>query len=376
MALLLATVMVARDARAACTTLAETAGWRDPEVKSANGVSISFDAFINVIAASQVVFVGELHDRYDHHLTQLELICRLQAKHPKLAIGMEFFQAPFQAALDEYIDHQTDETSMLRATEYYRRWRYDYRLYQPILAFARAHRLRLLALNVPGEVTRRIAQTGLEELTGPMREQIPAELDRSSVVYRERLQALFDQHPTSGHRKFENFLSAQLVWDEGMAAAAANFIERHEGTRLVVLAGRHHILRDAIPARLGRRVPGLRASVSLLAPSDENTDPQVADFWIAPKPIELAPAGRLGVMVDEVEDAVEVTSVAGDSAAGVAGVLKGDRIERLNSTVITQFADLRLALRNLRVGDTVEATISRGQSNAARIQQVLTITLQ
>ena len=56
------------------------------------------DEIIDQLVDKRVVFVGESHERYDHHLTQLEIIRRLQARGIPLAIGLEMIQRPFQVA--------------------------------------------------------------------------------------------------------------------------------------------------------------------------------------------------------------------------------------------------------------------------------------
>ena len=48
------------------------------------------------LAQNRVVFVGEMHDRYDHHLNQLAVLQALHQKNPNIAIGVEWFQQPFQ----------------------------------------------------------------------------------------------------------------------------------------------------------------------------------------------------------------------------------------------------------------------------------------
>ena len=113
------------------------------------GPSSSLQGIIPGLADKRVVFVGESHDRYDHHLAQLEIIRSLHALHPRLAIGMEAFQQPFQTVLDDYIAGRLSEREMLRDSEYYTRWRFDYRLYAPILRYAREHQLPVVALNLP-----------------------------------------------------------------------------------------------------------------------------------------------------------------------------------------------------------------------------------
>ena len=103
-----------------------------------------------------MVLIGETHDRFDHHLIQLEIIRGLHAIDLRIAIGMEAFQQRFQRHLDDYVAGKLSEPELLRETEYYRHWGFDFRLYQPILSFAREHGLPLVALNPPAELTRKV----------------------------------------------------------------------------------------------------------------------------------------------------------------------------------------------------------------------------
>ena len=111
--------------------------------------TLSLDRFITQLATKRVVFVGETHYRYDHHLKQLEIIRRLHQVDSNLVIGVEYFQQSFQPQLDDYITGRTTEKEFLRATEYYQGWGWDYRLYAPIFRFAREQRIPVRALNVP-----------------------------------------------------------------------------------------------------------------------------------------------------------------------------------------------------------------------------------
>src|ERR1700683_3950275 len=90
---------------------------------------LALDALVTQLATDRVVFVGEIHDRYDHHLNQLEIIKRLHELDPNLAIGVEYFQQPFQKQVDDYIAGRIPEDEFLRTTEYFSRWGFDYRLY-------------------------------------------------------------------------------------------------------------------------------------------------------------------------------------------------------------------------------------------------------
>ena len=72
----------------------------------------------------------------------------------------------------------------------------------------------------------------------------------------------------------DNFYEAQVVWDETMADNAARWVAAHAPSRqLVILAGRAHCRRDAIPARIERR-QAVRVTNVRLSPEsdDDNSD--------------------------------------------------------------------------------------------------------
>src|SRR5206468_7729997 len=60
-------------------------------------------AVVEKLAQKKIVYVGEEHDKFSHHQVQLEVLRGLYQQTPKLAVGMEMFQRPFQKALDDYI---------------------------------------------------------------------------------------------------------------------------------------------------------------------------------------------------------------------------------------------------------------------------------
>ena len=322
-----------------------------------NGFS-TVEGIIPELADKRVIFIGEQHARFDHHLTQLEIIRRLHALHPPLAIGMEMFQQPFQYGLDEYLAGRFDEQAMLRATEYYQRWRMDYRNYAPILRYAREHQLPLIALNIPTELTRKLGQVGLEGLTEEERQQLPDNIVPADEAYRQRIKSIFSHHPNHGGKRFEHFLEAQLSWDEGMAERAATFLEQHPQHKLVIIAGNQHIAwGTAIPQRLQRRLPV--PDVSILSSWDGAIGPGLADFLLMPSKRSLPPAGKMGVVLENKNNRVTITSCAKDSACSAAGIKVRDRITAINSEPVKDMADVRLALWDKQPGDTIKIDIER-----------------
>lgn len=318
----------------------------------------SLEALIPALAEKRVVLIGETHDRFDHHLIQLEIIRGLHAIHPELAIGMEAFQQPFQRHLDDYVAGKLSETEILRATEYYQRWRFDFRLYQPILSYAREHRLPLVALNLPGELTRKVGRRGIEALSEEERKQLPDEIDRSDRAYETRLEDIFAEHPKQGDRSFDRFLEVQLLWDEGMAERAADYLESRPGYSMVILAGSGHLAYGSgIPRRLARRIP-VSTAVVLCGWAGE-VGPEVADFLLLPRRRTLPPAGSIGALLNQDEGRLEVRSCASGSACEMAGLKPRDEILSIDDRPIARMADLRLIMWDKMPGDRIRLEIRR-----------------
>ncbi len=318
------------------------------------------DALVTKLTDRRVIFVGESHDRYEDHLNQLAVIRGLHEQDVDLAIGMEMFQQPFQPALDAYIAGEINEEELLRRTDYFERWRFDYRLYRPILRFAREHGIPIIALNLDGEITAKVGKDGLEGLDEGQRAQVPMDMDREDPVYRERIKQVFDRHPQEEGKDFENFLLVQLLWDEGMAARAATYLAGQPGKTLVVLAGQGHLeYGQGIPKRLLRRLPV--TSAILLNGWPREMDPKAADYLLFPQSLELPATGRLGVMLDTdgQGSGVGVQGFGDKSGAAAAGIKEGDRIVRVGDKEVAIYADIRLALMDSLPGQKLPVEVER-----------------
>jgi len=332
-------------------------------------------AIIPQLADSRVVFVGESHTDYAHHLNQLAIIQGLHERRPDLAIGMEYFQQPFQKYLDEYGAGKLTETELLAKTQYFKLWGYDFRLYEPILKYARDTGIPLVALNVPSAIVRKVAHSGLASLTEQGRTGIPQDLDRSNPAYRDFLQSVFNDHPHAKGATFESFYEAQLLWDEGMAARAASYLGDHPDHTLVVLAGLDHIQYGfGIPDRLTRRLPVSRAIV--LNGMDNPFEPNMADFVLLTKAETLPPAGRLGVKLEADSEGLRVAGFATDSAAMAAGLQRGDRIVSLNDVPLHEMTDVQLIMWDKAPGSRVKVEVRRRSWFLSTESMLFEITLR
>lgn len=302
---------------------------------------------------ARVFLVGEVHTRYDHHLAQLEMLKTLFRQSPNLAIGVEWFQQPFQSHLDDYINGAISEAQMLHKSEYYNRWRYDYRLYRPILDFARQNNIRVLALNASTELSNHLKSNDLKDLPDNLKPQLPDAYDWSDKNYEERLRQVFNMHPEYPG-SFEQFVLGQLTWDEAMSYRAAQYLLDNPEHRLVIFAGLGHIeYGSGIPNRIKRHLDV--ETVSLLPTDDFNhLDNNQADYFIQSSLHSLPAIGLMGAFLDEKNNYLVVKKLSNNSALHDAGLAEGIAIVGIDDNKIENLTDFKIAMFKKRPGDTIK----------------------
>lgn len=320
--------------------------------------------------ATRAALIGETHDRLDHHDNQLEILRALDARGVKLAVGLEAFEQPAQESLDAFIAGRLDTRELLRRTRWYQRWKYDFRLYEPVLNFARDRSIPLVALNVPIEVVRKVGAGQADQLSAAERAFVPADMDRAVPGYRERLKPVFEEHRKDGN--FEHFLDAQLLWDEGMAESAARYLRVHPDRTMVIIAGNGHVeYGQGIAARLARR---LQAPVLTVVQSDAPGDPHLADFILRSPAVQLPDPARLGVIIEPESTPAKISGFSPDSPAERAGLRTGDTILSIEDIKVKDYTDLRAALHGRPAGAAVNVGVGR-QASGAGLTENVAVTL-
>jgi uncharacterized iron-regulated protein len=220
----------------------------------ASGCEIAFDALIDGLLEARVVYVGEQHDSREDHRAELAIAEGLFARDPSLAIGLEMFERGAQPALDAYVSGTIDEATLLARTDYEHTWGFDYGLLRPIMAWARAHRVRVIGLNAPRALTRAIARGGVAALSPGDRASLPDELVLDHPAHRAMVMAALAEHPGLAPEQRERFYEAQVAWDEAMGASVAEALDAGVARRMVVFAGAMHVRGGlGIPRTAARR---------------------------------------------------------------------------------------------------------------------------
>jgi uncharacterized iron-regulated protein len=342
-------------------TVIETArGMHADVVEDTPGVEIprltDIYGAIEKASGKDIIYVGEAHDRLEHHRVQLQVIKALYKKYKKIAIGMEMFQKPYQQALDDYIAGKTDEKTFLKKSEYFKQWGFDYTLYREILLFARAYKIPVIALNIRKDIVSKVSKEGLHSLTSDELKELPEYFDLSDMEYRERLRGFFERHSHSKERNFDFFYEAQVLWDESMAQNLDAFIRDNPEYKVVVLAGVGHMaFGSGIPKRAFRM--NKRDYAVILNEGDIEKD--VADFVLFPAPVSLPESPKLGVLLKDDDKKVIINRFAPDSIAEKAGLKEKDTILSLDDTLVESVDDMRIFLLSKKKGDEITVKVLR-----------------
>ena len=244
--------------------------------------AVSFEDMMKDLETVRIVYVGEAHTNMDHHEIQLQVLRELHVRVSDICVGMEMFARPYQHILERWSASEIGEEDFLRKTHWYANWRHDFSLYRPILHYIRENHIALYALNIEFYIPSRIAAGGVDNLLPYQKQRLPERMDLSDDAHRSYVRGVYEKHGNhvTGYYRFEDFYTAQVVWDEVMAESINRFI----GDRvMLVFAGRGHIIDYfGIPRRAWNR-GGLSYRTILPQGESEALRFSAADYiWITP----------------------------------------------------------------------------------------------
>jgi len=245
----------------------------------ASGQYIDFERMIADLKETDFVFIGELHDRVDHHQAQLQVITALVEEGAPIAIGLEMFRTESQQVLDSWVQGEMAEEDFIGFfNENWSMWP----VYRPIFLFAREKRIPLLGLNIPRGISAQVAKEGFSSLSPNQLARLPSVSCDVSPQYLDFIRRSLGGH-AYGMKNFENFCEAQMLWDSVMAKKLLSFHQDHPGYTVVTLAGSGHAWKFGIPEQLLR---ASETSIRVLLPEiagrlDLNTIvPDLADYLL------------------------------------------------------------------------------------------------
>jgi uncharacterized iron-regulated protein len=371
---------------------------------------VGIDACADDLATADVVVLGEQHGTPAVHRVHHALIAELHERRPNLAIAMEMFERDTQTVLLQYLTGFIDESGFLARA---RAWPSYARDYRPIVEFAKANGLVVLAANAPRALARRAAKEGVGTVLGDP--NVARETSAPDDDYREAFVEAMKGHPGSTADTLQREYAAQCLKDDTMAETVIDHIRerRGEGDRplVVLVCGQMHSdYRRGAVARIASRMPELVVRVlsvetvddvasgmysspraiadyvvvaqrdarepapvpvpTVAAPSEPEPAPRApaaakpgsvpAKPPVAP-PAEDAPRPGLGIQPDyDAGDAgIRVAAVTPGGPAEAAGIEADDVILEIGDVRVTDIHEYMDALNAHAVGKTIPVRVRR-----------------
>ena len=235
-----------------------------------------FESMVADLERADVVFVGEQHDDPDTHRMELAIIEGLTRRHRPVVIAMEMFERDVQPVVDEYVSGMSPESQFLAGTRPWPRYESDYR---PIIEFARAHHLPVIASDVPRHIASDVARTGSSVIDALGRDRGLAarnlQCPPSGDYYDRFMEIMGSGHPPSGDPSGPDaaatnnrFFLAQCLKDETMGESIANAFDKGAGRATIVhINGAFHSdYGEGTAESARRRLPNRRIAIVSVVP--------------------------------------------------------------------------------------------------------------
>jgi uncharacterized iron-regulated protein len=296
----------------------------------------------------------------------------LLEKGEDVVVAMEMFERSHQPILDRWSQGLLTEEEFLKEVQWEKAWSMDYELYKGILDEAKNHHLKVLGLNVPRDLVRKVAQNGIDGLSPADRKLLP-EMDLTDPQHRAYIKSIYKSHHGGSAKDLEHFYQAQSLWDEGMAETLSEFIRapEGEGKTILVYAGNGHVVFDfGIPKRLDRRVSVPYKTIVLKEWKKKIDDDltftaapsPLGDFlWITQPNPPQKKQPRIGVILKTKEnlEGLWIEQVVPGSPAEKAGLLPGDQFIAVEGIEIKEVKEIHHALAEKGWGKEVNFMILR-----------------
>jgi uncharacterized iron-regulated protein len=241
-------------------------------VFTSGGKASSLEELVASLASTDVLFVGEEHDDPGAHFVEAELLRLAHARYVAgtgggtrpVVLSLEMFERDVQPVVDEYLGGFISEKHFLSSSRPWPRYATDYR---PMVEFARANNLPVVAANAPGRYANRASRLGrasLETLPPASKAWLPPlPYGAPDPAYAAKFEALMGGNGAgpAAHGQL-HLLDAQVLWDATMAYSIAQALMRQPDALVMQVNGGFHSEEHlGIPTQLARYRPGTRVVV-------------------------------------------------------------------------------------------------------------------
>jgi len=231
---------------------------------------VSLDDITNDMMNADVLFFGEEHNDSTGHFLAYSLFKKLTQKYPdKSALSLEMFETDCQNVLNEYLTGLIREKNFITEA---RAW-HNYKDYRPLIEWAKANKIPVVAANAPNRyvnMTNRMGLQSLNQLNTTGKSYLPPlPIDTASGPYYDKFLQIMGGHAALGGMQM---FQAQNLWDATMGWSIARFAKAHKGYKILQLNGGFHSEEKlGAAAQLKKYAPKIRI-LNIATFDDENLE--------------------------------------------------------------------------------------------------------
>lgn len=212
-------------------------------IQSSSGRVLSVQQLAKDLAPYKAVFFGEFHDQDSLHRLELELLKEMYAIHgDRLALSMEMFEVDNQDKLDAYLAGQLSEEDFLKTARPWPNYSTDYK---PLIEFAKAHKLPVIASNIPRFLAATMAKEGSVDSVQPQfKPYLPQHTYAPEGKYKDKFTAYMSQSEQGRMRiptaRLNQVFAAQCIKDDKMAESIYYYLEENQDKVVLHINGCFH----------------------------------------------------------------------------------------------------------------------------------------
>lgn len=201
----------------------------------AEGKEVKYEKMISAAEKADVIFFGEQHNDPISHWLELQVFKSIFEKDKTVALALEMFEADDQVVLNEYINGVIEEKHLLSEAKIWPNYKTDYK---PLVEFAKANKLKVIASNLPRRYANLVYRKGINSLDSlPESKQwiapLPITIDLELPGYKSMMSSM-GSHGTTGSA--ENMAKSQAAKD----ATMAYFILKNRKGKVYHVNGAYH----------------------------------------------------------------------------------------------------------------------------------------
>ncbi|QGY39615.1 PDZ domain-containing protein [Pseudodesulfovibrio cashew] len=310
---------------------------------SNGGDQLSLEEITAMAKGKDYILIGEGHTNGCDHNIQQRVLAALAASDAPPAVGLEMVSVDMQPVLNDFCKGQVEVDGLEEELQWSTRWGYPFSLFRGLFELAQRHSLPVAGLNVPTQVTRKIAREGMDALTDEERAFLPSEIVPPSNDQVAFLDEVFAQHEARNAAdpvQRERFHLVQSIWDSKMAEEAVRLRKQYEWPVLVIAGGGHVENGWGIARRIRRFDPGARILIIMPWRGGEFDGKSGDALFYCPESYEsrmgalLTATGYGGLLVERVQR---------ESRADKAGLRPGDVLLEAGGVQLDHLFDLHMA---------------------------------